>query len=55
MRGEEPKTTFNLLLCARTFMVSAVMITLGPLLDHMTKGLNIPLAQAGPISARLRG
>jgi fucose permease len=34
-----------------TFMVGVVMITLGPLLDPLTKDLGIPLAQAGLVSA----
>ena len=50
MPGEEPKTTSYLSLYATTFMVGVVMISLGPLLDPMTKELNIPLAQAGLIS-----
>ena len=52
MPGEEPKTssTSYLSLYATTFMVGVVMISLGPLLDPITKELDIPLAQAGLIS-----
>jgi fucose permease len=52
MPGEEPKTTSTsyLSLYATTFMVGVVMISLGPLLDPMTKELGIALADAGLIS-----
>ncbi len=52
MPGDQRNTTSTsyLSLYATTFMVGVVMITLGPLLDPMTKELNIPLAQAGLIS-----
>jgi fucose permease len=52
MPGDQRKTTPNsyLSLYAVTFVVGVVMITLGPLLDPITKELNIPLAQAGLIS-----
>ncbi len=52
MPGDQRNTTSTsyLSLYATTFMVGVVMITLGPLLDPMTKELDIPLAQAGLIS-----
>ena len=52
MPGEQSKNTSTsyLSLYATTFMVGVVVISLGPLLDPMTKDLNIPLAQAGLIS-----
>lgn len=37
-------------LCAATFLVGVVMISLGPLLDPILAELNIPLAQAGLLS-----
>ena len=52
MPGDQRTTTPTsyLSLYAVTFMVGVVMITLGPLLDPITKELNIPLADAGLIS-----
>jgi fucose permease len=52
MPGEPAKTasTSYPALYATTFMVGVVMISLGPLLDPMTKELGIALADAGLIS-----
>jgi fucose permease len=50
MPDEQAKTTSYLSLYIVTFMVGVVVITLGPLLDPITKELDIPLADAGLIS-----
>jgi predicted MFS family arabinose efflux permease len=52
MPGEQliNPSTSRLSLYATTFMVGVVVISLGPLLDSITKDLGIPLAQAGLIA-----